>query len=319
MSGASDDRILAGRFNWEATEPLVGPAHRPQDTCYSVKDPSLVFFEEKWHLFCSIRSEKRSHQIEYLNFENWDEADRSERHILSITDGYFCAPQVFFHTEHGLWYLLYQVVEQSRKPALQPACSTTRILTDPSSWSPPKLLFDTSPQNIERWIDFWIICDESKAHLFFTSLDGRMWRSETSLQAFPHGWDLPEVVLTDDIYEAGHTYRLKGLARLVTVLEAVAEGRRYFKAYLADRLDGNWEPVAASLERPFASPANVKLPSPWTDSFSHGEFLRDGFDQSLTIDTEDMQFLFQGVRDEDREGKKYGLIPWRLGILKPLL
>jgi hypothetical protein len=27
--------------------------------------------------------------------------------------------------------------------------------------------------------------------------------------------------------------------------------------------------------------------------------------------------LFQGVRDADRRSKKYGDIPWRLGLLEP--
>src|SRR5262249_8119076 len=56
----------------------------------------------------------------------------------------------------------------------------------------------------------------------------------------------------------------------------------------------------------------------WTDSFSHGELIRAGHDETLEVDPDNLRFLFQGVSDEAREGKKYGEIPWRLGILEPV-
>jgi hypothetical protein len=312
------ENLLSGRLNWSVSAPLVLPANRPEDPCQSVKDPSVVFHEGRWHLFCTIRSQKRSHQIEYLTFADWKDANQAPRHILNISDGYFCAPQVFFFTPHRKWYLLCQISEPSRKPELQPAVSTTTKLSDPLSWSKPALIFDQHPDNVKMWIDFWVICDDAKAHLFFTSLDGKMWRAETRLGDFPHGWSEPQVVLRGDIFEASHTYRLKGLDKYLTLVEAQNEGRRYYKAYLADRLDGEWTPLAATQEKPFAGPANTRDASRhWTDSFSHGELLRTGYDERLEVDPANLRFLFQGVGDEQRAGRRYGEIPWRLGILEP--
>ncbi|PYJ58202.1 MAG: hypothetical protein DME24_17090 [Verrucomicrobia bacterium] len=280
----SIDRLWAGRFNWTVGPPLVSPAVRPEDPCQSVKDPSLVRHNGRWHLFCTIRSQKRTHQIEYLSFADWKDADKSERHVLKISKGYFCAPQVFYFAPQKKWYLICQVNEPSRKPALQPAFSTTGNPADPDSWSKPTLLYAQQPARVRAWIDFWVICDDARAHLFFTSNDGRMWRAETKMADFPGGWNEPAVVLRDDIFEASHTYRLKGLNKFLTVVEAQDGGRRY---------------------------------SHWTDSFSHGELLRDGFDQNLEVDPVNLRFLFQGVTDEAKRGKAYGDIPWRLGILEP--
>jgi len=166
-------------------------------------------------------------------------------------------------------------------------------------WSKPTLLYAQQPANVTAWIDFWVICDEARAHLFFTSNDGRMWRAETTLADFPGGWNEPSVVLRGDIFEASHTYRLKGLDRFLTIIEAQDGGRRYYKAYLAEGLDGDWKPLAATKERPFAGPLNVRDRGPhWTDSFSHGELLRDGFDQNLEVDPVNLRFLFQGVTDK---------------------
>jgi hypothetical protein len=312
------EALRTGTFRWESTGPLVAPAERPDDPCHAIKDPTVVRHGGRWHLFCTIRSKKRTHQIEYLSFTDWDHGNKATRHVLKLTDGYFCAPQVFYFTPHRKWYLIYQVSEPSRKPQLQPAFSTTATLGDPKSWTKPTLLFKKPPEGVTRWIDFWVICDENKAHLFFTSLNGQMWRAETKLADFPHGWDKPRVVLRGDIFEASHTYRLKGMKKYLTVVEAKAGGRRYYKAFLTDRLDGKWEPLAATRAKPFIGPGVVNFKGKrWADSFSHGELLRAGHDERLEVDPARLRFLYQGVSDEARKGKPYGAIPWRLGLLSP--
>jgi len=100
------ENLLSGRLDWSVSAPLVSPAHPPEDPCHSVKDPSIVFHEGRWHLFCTIRSQKRSHQVEYLSFADWKDADKAPRRVLKISDGYFCGPQVFFFTPHRKWYLI---------------------------------------------------------------------------------------------------------------------------------------------------------------------------------------------------------------------
>jgi len=69
-----------------------------------------------------------------------------------------------------------------------------------------------------KWLDFWVICDEKNAHLFYTSLDGRMWRRQTAMADFPFGWSEPVLALQGDIFEASHTYRLKGRNQYLTIV-----------------------------------------------------------------------------------------------------
>ena len=316
--------LLSGEFPWVLDAPMLTPFSPPDDERFSVKDPTIVRFEGNWHLFYTVRSKNRSHQIEYITFKQWEDADMVERHVLNLSDGYYCAPQVFYFAPHKHWYLIYQVIDPSRKPALQPAYSRTTDVTDPHSWTKPVLLFTENPDNVDMWIDFWVICDDTLAHLFFTSLNGRMWRSETKLSDFPHTWSKPVPALTGDIYEASHTYSLKGSDKYLTIIEAESRPvpgygkRRYYKAYTADSLDGIWQPLATTGEKPFASPVNVQHRGEhWTDSFSHGELIRSGCDQTLEVDPARLRLLFQGVTDVKRRGKKYGEIPWCLGILQP--
>jgi hypothetical protein len=167
-------------------------------------------------------------------------------------------------------------------------------------------------------LDYWIICDDQRAYLFLTSLNGKMWRLWTKLGDFPQGFAHCELALEAKIFEASHTYRLKGRDLYLTIVEE--DGRRFYKAYLADRLDGAWQPVADTAERPFAGWRNIRPAAgvePWTDNVSHGELVRDGIDQTLTIDPGNLRFIFQGMLDRDKKDKRYGQFPWRIGMLTP--
>ena len=321
-AGREPGPVHGGDFRWASSGPLVAPAERPHDPCHSIKDPTVVRFGGRWHLFCTIRSEKRSHQVEYLNFADWKDANTAGRHVLKISDGYYCAPQVFFFAPHRRWYMILQVADPTRKVPLQSAYSTTETIDDPDSWSKPVLLYkDRHPNTVSAWIDFWVVCDDAKAHLFFTSNNGLMWRAETKLADFPHGWTDPSVVLRGDVFEGSCTYSLMGTGKYLSLVEAEAHrpgGWRYYKAYLADTLDGEWKPLADTWDKPFAGPPNVAFAGEkWTESISHGELLRAGHDQKLEVDPSNLRFLYQGVLENDRRGKIYGRIPWRLGILEP--
>jgi hypothetical protein len=292
---------FADKLTWKTNGPLITPPSGSD--WHSIKDPSVVRFDGNWHVFCTLRGTKRSHATGYLRFKGWSDAAKADLTVLPNYSGFFCAPQVFYFTPHKKWYLICQAVNNEWDPMYQPAfCTNT----------------DISKPEVKSWLDFWIICDDAKAHLFYTSMDGKMWRSETTIAKFPHGWSDPAVALEGDIFEASHTYRLKGTGKFVTVVEAQnGHGWRYFKSYVANKLEGPWIAVAAEKDRALASMKNVDQSGrKWTDSVSHGELIRTGHDEKLEVDPESVQFLIQGVLDADRRDKKYGEIPWRLGLLE---
>jgi len=258
--------------------------------------------------------------MEYAGFPDWSEAASARRVPISLDRTYHCAPQILYFRPWRQWMLLYQWTDGSRTPEeFGPAFSVLDDPGRPETLSRPVHLFPRKPQGVDGWLDFWLVCDARHAYLFFTSLDGRMWRTRTRLQDFPRGWEAPVVALRADIFEASHTYRLKGQDRWLTIVEAQDGGRRLYKAYLASSLDGEWRPLADSRENPFASAANVEFAAgvaPWTDSISHGELLREGADETMTLDPRRLRFLFQGCSAADRTGKEYGQFPWRIGLLE---
>ncbi len=304
---------------WEYSRPLIAPEAREEEPSRAQKDPTVVYFEGKWHVFMTVKLPGRS-AIEYCSFEKWEDADRSGRTILNISDSdYYCAPQVFYFQPQAKWYLVYQIGTPGSR-YMWVAFSTTSTLADPNSWTRAAPILDGGEDDPrqEGGLDYWLICDDERAHLFLTNLNGKMYRLWTKLEDFPKGFGHCQLALEARIFEASHTYRLKGMDKYLTIVEE--DGRRYYKAYWADRLDGPWFPLADSADRPFAGWKNIRPAlgvAPWTDNISHGELVRDGYDQHLLVDPARLQFVFQGMLDAHKVGKGYGQFQWRIGILTP--
>ena len=322
--------LTTGNFHWRSTQPLISANQNALEPEVALKDPSILRVDNQWHLFATHRLVSGKVDMQYMRFTDWGEANHANRYPLKFQDAYHCAPQAFYFTPHKKWYLVYQAANNWLNPEatlpehfrLAPVFSTTDNLNDPQSWSKPERMIVANEGNRAkpRWIDFWVICDLAKAHLFFTSDDGHFWRSETPIPDFPQGWSNPELVLKDtreELFEASHTYKIKARNQYLTIIEAIGDGRRYYKAWLADRLEGPWQPLASTKDKPFADAlSNVEQMPVWTKSISHGELIRSGIDEHMEIDPEHLSFLYQGVDNDGYRGNKYGGIPWKLGLLE---
>ncbi len=312
-----------GRFRWRVSQPILSVAQerlpRSEHPWIAVKDPSIVRYQDRWHLFCTLRKQQQGQgriRIGYCSFEDWPDAAHADWSVLDLTMDYHGAPQVFYFEPQRQWYLIYQAADDSRGLKYGPCYSTTKTLDDAESWTKPEPLY-VVPDGEKAGLDFWVICDDSYAHLLFTSLDGRMWHAQTRLSDFPNrGWTRPQVALKADIFEASHTYKIKGEDAYVTLVEAQNGKRRYFKLFTAKQLSGPWSPLAASRNQPAVSVVNVvNQDTSWATSYSHGEFLRTGYNQRLEIDPQSTRILFQGASDREYQRGGYGDITWRLGLL----
>lgn len=307
---------------WVSTGPLISPVPDAAHPIVSVKDPTVVHHDGRWHVYATTFTPQKGWSMVYLNFRTWAEAAQAKPYYLDQNPnlrGYHCAPQVFYFRPHKKWYLLYQ--------SQPPTVSTADDLAKPETWTKPEPLFQGTPKSVvQGWIDYWIICDDTHAYLFFSDDYGRFYRSRTTLADFPKGFDEPVVVLQEpnrfDLFEASCVYRIKGTNQYLCFIECLGgpENRRYFKAFTADRLDGEWKPLpnASSWDKPFAGVNNVKAAEGgelWSIDISHGELLREGNDETMTIDPRNLHFLYQGM-DRNTPQMDYGLLPYRLGLLR---
>jgi len=316
-TGGSSSLIDGGcdvpaQFSWTSSGPLVSP---PSGSV-SIKDPSVLFHDGKWHIYATHYD--TGYNMVYLNFTDWAQADAAPKTLLSTNPnltGYKCAPQLFYFAPQNLWYLVYQT-----QP---PAYSTTTDPSDVMSWSPmtqfmpmPSIITDSDTGGI----DYWVICDDTNCYMFFSADNGKLYRTQTSKADFPNGFGETVIVMSqakNALFEACNVYKIKGTNKYLLLVEAIGSNGRYFRSWTSDRLDGDassWTPLASTQANSFASSSNVDGASWSTDGISHGEMLRDNPDETMTIDACNMQYLYQG---RTKAGSSYNLHEYSLGLLTP--
>jgi len=60
---------------------------------------------------------------------------------------------------------------------------------------------------------------------------------------------------------------------------------------------------------------NESSDPPWTDMVSHGEAIRQGYDEQLRYDPNEPTLIVQGLRRHEREGP-YAELPWKMGVIR---
>jgi hypothetical protein len=122
------------------------------------------------------------------------------------------------------------------------------------SWTAPQDFFAGTPQSVvDRWLDYWIICDDTHAYMFFPDDHGRMYRSCTTLADFPSGFDEPAALIHEaknDLFEGSCVYQIKGTNQFLLV-ECIGK-HRYYRAWVSDHRDGP----------PFFEPHEKNQPDP---------------------------------------------------------
>ena len=311
---------LPGAFAWTASAPLIVPRSDPKHDLVAVKDPTVVRFNDRWHVYASSVGRGGIYGMVYTSFADWKDAPSAPLYYMDQTRGfntYVAAPQLFYFTPQKKWYLVFQ--------SGPPMFATADDPGDPTKWTEPAPFFARTPEIVEKnggWLDFWVICDAQSCYLFFSNDHGRWYRSKTTVAKFPYGFSDPVVAMEDAeagrMFEACNVYKISGTNRFLALIEAFdgsSESRRYFRSWIATNLDGPWTPLHEDGAAPFAGARNVAFAAaPWTRDISHGEMIRAGYDETMVIDGTKPQYLFQGFDPEAPTGD-YNSIPWRLGLL----
>ncbi len=306
-------------YAWSSTGPIISAIPNATHPIISVKDPTAVYYNNQWLVYATTADTSGNWSMVYLNFPTWSQAAAAQPYYIDENPnlaGYHCAPELFYFTPQNKWYLIYQ--------SGPPQYSTAADPTQPQTWTAPQSFFASQPSNVSGWLDFWVICDSANCYLFFSGDNGNLYRSQTTVANFPNGFNAPQIIMqattAGDLFEAARFYSLKGSTQYLAIDEAMGgpSGHRYFRAFMANSLDGMWTPVtgANSFATPFLGSNDVTFASgvaPWTLDFSHGEILRTGYDEILQIDPNNLQFLYQGDNPA-ANAPSYSQIPWQLGL-----
>jgi endo-1,4-beta-xylanase len=301
QSGSGLKAAIPSSFRWTSSEPLISAKPDADHAVTGIKDASVVYYQGKWHVFATATGGSAP-TIVYLNFTDWANAGSATQYFLDkspIGAGYRAAPQILYFAPQKLWYLVYQTGNA--------AYSTNPDINNPNGWSPPKDFYpDGMPDLIKQnkgngyWVDMWVICDDTNCYLFSSDQQGHLYRSRTSLANFPNGMGQTVIALQDpnrlNLLNSTNVYKVAGTDQYLLIVEAVgSDGAGYLRSWTATGLAGSWTPLAATESHPFARSSNVAFPgNAWTKGISHGELVRDSYDQALSINPCRLRYLYHG-------------------------
>jgi len=310
----------------------------------AVKNPTIVRYHGNWHLFYTSIAAADSSDFHtglgYITAPTLEGLRTAPRIDLAKTlREPIIAPQVFFFAPQKCWYLIGYVGDASRR-VLEPVYSTNQEIENPQGWSQPRRLETNRRRKDDIWIDFWVICDDEKAHLFYADQTGALYRMETPLAEFPQGFAQASEQRLFELsgrnsrgewrfYDACHVYYVKSAKEYFALLEgayAHPTRKNYFDArnrfllgLVADRIEGPWRRVEANKSE-FIGEArwlydSEGKPVPF-DSVSHPELIRAGFDQRLEIEDFRLQILFQTFSAAGvSPSYTYHGLPWQLMLM----
>ncbi|NUQ98852.1 MAG: 1,4-beta-xylanase, partial [Streptomyces sp.] len=208
---AANAAALPGRYSWSSSGPLIAPKPDATHNIAGIKDPTVVHYNGKYHVFASVASSS-GYGLVYLNFSDWSQAGSATHHYLdrtAIGAGYRAAPQVFYYAPQRLWYLVYQTGNASY--------STNSDISNPNGWSAPRNFYASMPDIIRRnigggnWVDMWVICDSANCYLFSSDDNGHLYRSQTTVGQFPNGFTNTVIAAQDSnkyaLFEASNVYK----------------------------------------------------------------------------------------------------------------
>lgn len=304
MAGAEEP----AENRWRIADPTLTPGAAGTFLEVSVKDPTIVYHDDRWHLFFTARG-RNEYTTGYVAAKELTGLQSAKRHELPMIRGkgrYGCAPQVFYYQPQQRWYLIFQ----NRDSNYQPVFSTTADIAKPQSWSRPGKLIEKDSR--AKWIDFWVIADTTKAYLFYTQGHRGVMVRSTSLDAFPTGWGEAKLVF-DNVHEAVHVYKVRDKNEFHMIYELNHGGVRAFGLATAGQLEGPWHKVtdryATGDQLQFAGSGK-----PWTEMVSHGEAIRTGYNQRMEYDPANCRWLIQGILTSQSK-VSYPSLPWKLGII----
>ncbi len=349
MNSCQKDKTEIFYKKWTVSEPIFTAGSRGTFDAVAVKNPSIVYYKDKYHLFYTAKSEihtngqsRYSISCAYASAASFEKLNTAERfNIDSITGDMIIAPQIFYFEPQKRWFIIAHTKEiEANSSHLAPIYLTNPNIENVNGWSEITKI-QTAKSDDSFWIDFWVICDDKNAYMFYSDQKGSVFRLECPLNTFPEGFSKskPELALHVNhmnekkawkMFEEVHIYYVKKENKYLALLEGaykhpakkgdVDARNRFIFGMTADSLNGKWERIEKGKNEFLADAANVFLENGdrmLYTQVSHPELIRSGYNQKLEIEDYNFTMLFQTFDGSIfPDTYNYNELPWELLLMK---
>ena len=73
-------------LRWKSTGPLIQPVSDENHHLVSIKDPTIVQYGGKWHIYATVANTARQWSMVYLSFTDWSEAGSAKQVYLDVAN-----------------------------------------------------------------------------------------------------------------------------------------------------------------------------------------------------------------------------------------
>jgi Glycosyl hydrolase family 62 len=345
--GLANDTPPTVEYNhWTvSSQPILSAGRQDAFDDIATKDPSIVFYNKKYHLFYTSKSSLTNNKVRtvlgYVSSTKLEKLHLAKRHDLNKQlESVIIAPQVFYFRPHKLWYLVGHT-GGAKLHKLMPVYMTNPDIENVQGWSKPELFQTTAKANRDFWIDFWVICDDQFAHLFYTDHSGTVFHQKTEKKNFPDGFQSEKETVAviakgvDEqgpwrIHEASHLYHVKSDNRYLMIVEATRphpeksqywdSRNRFLIGLTSTSLDGPWKRIEKKNSEFLGHPQNLFNQDGKQSHYSqvsHPELIRPGYDERLQIENYQLEMIFQAFDASEISAQyNYHHLPWEISIMR---
>lgn len=334
---------------WITSEPLFLARNGNGFSNMAVKDPSIVKYNGKYHLFYTSKTAdtidgelKYKTGTGYTSAETLEGLNSSKRYnIETIVDGNVVAPQIFYFEPHKVWYLIAHTWVNGNHGDLEPIYMTNPDIEYVLGWSKMRVM-DTHKRKKEFWIDFWVIANDKDIYMFYANQKGSLMYMKSPISEFPNGFrkSKSKIALTQTgvkdslnwkMFEAAHVFYAQKDKKYIALCEGaylhpvnsweVDARSRFIFAMTADSLDGEWTRLEVEKNIFFADAKDIynEDGSKSANSLvSHPELIRDGNNQKMEIESiDDIKILYQSFDASNIPATyNYNELPWNLSLMQ---